>query len=68
MTRIGDTQPHRGIEFGIYDEGNGIWFWAYYPKIGEGVAMRGQVTGNRETAITACKAAIDEWLGPKNSN
>ena len=68
MTRIGDTQPHRGIEFGIHDEGNGIWFWAYYPKIGEGVAMRGQVTGNRETAIAACKAAIDEWLGPKKSN
>jgi hypothetical protein len=66
--RIGDTQPHRGIEFGVYDNGNGISDWAYYPKIGVGVARRGQVKGNREAAIIACKAAIDEWLGPKNSN
>jgi hypothetical protein len=65
MTRIGDTQPHREIAFGVFDEGNGVWDWAYYPKIREGVATRGQVKGNRETAIAACKAAIDEWLGPK---
>lgn len=62
---IGDTQPHRGIAFGVDDEGNGSWNWAYYPKIGEGIATRGQVTGNRETAIATCKAAIDEWLGPQ---
>jgi hypothetical protein len=64
MARIGDTIPHRGIEFGVYDEGNGICDWAYYPKIGQGVAERGQVKGNREAAIATCKAAIDEWLGP----
>jgi hypothetical protein len=63
MARIGDTIPHRGIEFGIHDNGDGTWKWAYYPKIGEGIATRGQVTGNRTTAIAACKAAIDEWHG-----
>ena len=26
------------------------------------------VKGTREIAIAACKAAIDEWLGPKSSN
>jgi hypothetical protein len=55
MTRIGDTQPYRGIEFGVHDEGKGIWHWAYYPKIGEGIAKREQVKGTRETAIAACK-------------
>jgi hypothetical protein len=47
MTRIGDTQPHRGIEFGVHDEGNDVWAWAYYPKIGQGVATRGQVNHHR---------------------
>jgi hypothetical protein len=46
MARIGDTQPHRGIEFGVHDEGNDVWAWAYYPKIGKGVSTRGQVKGN----------------------
>jgi hypothetical protein len=64
MARIGDTIPHRDIEFGVHDYKDGTWQWAYYPKIGEGVATRGQVEGNREQAIAACKVAIDEWLGP----
>jgi hypothetical protein len=68
MTRIGDTLPYRGIEYGVHDEGQDAWHWAYYPKIGTGVVKRGQVQGTRETAIAACKAAIDEWLGPENSN
>jgi hypothetical protein len=66
MERIGDT-PYRGIEFGVQDEGQGVWSWTYYPKIGEGIAKT-QVNGTRETAIAACKAAIDEWLGPETSN
>jgi hypothetical protein len=68
MTRIGDTLPYRGIEYGVHDEGQGVWHWAYYPKIGAGVVKRGQMQGTRETAIAACKAAIDEWLGPENPN
>jgi hypothetical protein len=66
--RLSDVHGYRGVEYGIHDEGQGIWHWAYYPKIGEGLAARGRVKGNRETAIAACKAAIDEWLGPKPSN
>ena len=69
MTRqLADVTGYRGIEFDVHDEGQGVWQWAYYPKVGGGVAKRGQVKGNRETAIAACKAAIDEWLGPKSSN
>jgi hypothetical protein len=64
MARIGDTIPHRDIEFGVHDNGYGTWQWAYYPKIGEGFATRGKVNGNRANAIAACKVAIDEWLGP----
>jgi hypothetical protein len=66
--RLSDVHGYRGVEYGIHDEGQGLWQWAYYPKIGEGVATRGQVKGDRETATAACKAAIDEWLGPKPSN
>jgi hypothetical protein len=64
MTRIDDTQPHRGIEFGIFEKSPGEWEWTYHPKIGQGVATRGDVKGDRQAAIAACKTAIDNWLGP----
>jgi len=63
-----DTLPYRGIEFGVQDEGQGVWRWTYYPKIGAGIAKTTQVNGTRETAIAACKAAIDDWLGQETSN
>ena len=62
MADIGYTQPYRGIEFGVHDRGQSIWYWAYYPKIGAGPVKRGEVKGTREAAIAVCKAAIDEWL------
>jgi hypothetical protein len=68
MRRIGDTLPHRGIEFGVHCDDETDWHWAYYPKIGEGLVKRGQVQGTRETAIAACKAAIDDWLGPAETS
>jgi hypothetical protein len=68
MERIGDTLPYRGIEFGVQDEGQGVWSWTCYPEIGAGITKLGQLKGTRETAIVACKAAIDEWLGPETSN
>jgi hypothetical protein len=64
MTTIGKTICHRSVEFGVNDNGDGTWQWAYYPGSNEGAARRGQVTGNRAIAIAACKSAIDEWLGP----
>ena len=67
VTRIGDL-AHRGVEYGVHDEGNGVRLWAYYPKMGTGVAERGRVEGTREDVIAACKAAIDEWLGPRPPN
>jgi hypothetical protein len=68
MERIGDSLPYRGIEFGVQDEGQGVWSWTYYPKIGAGIAKTTQVKGTRETAIAACKAAIEDWLGQETSN
>jgi hypothetical protein len=68
MTRVGDTLPYRRTEFGVDPEGPGEWLWHYHPKVGLGVAQRGRVKGTREEAIAACKAAIDDWLGPKASN
>ena len=68
MKPLAETQGYRGIEYGVHNEGEGLWQWAYYPKLGTGVVERGQVKGTGEMAITACKAAIDQWLGPKNSN
>ena len=35
---------------------------------GTGVADRGRVKGTRETAIAACKAAIDKWLEPQKND
>jgi hypothetical protein len=61
MVRIGDL-PYRGIEYGVHCDEQGVWHWAYYPKIGEGVREGGKLQGTREMAIAACKAAIDKWL------
>jgi hypothetical protein len=68
MTRHGDTQPDRGIRFRVYEEGQDVWQWAYYPKIGKRIVNRGQVKGTQQAAIAACKAAIDEWLDLITSN
>ena len=68
MTSMAEVHGYRGIEYGVRDAGKGVWQWAYYPKIGESILQRGQVEGTRETAVAACKAAIDDLLGPKNSN
>jgi hypothetical protein len=64
VTKIGETIRHRNVEFCVHDNEDGAYQWAYFPKIGEGVVTRGQITGNRAEAIAACKRAIDEWLGP----
>ena len=44
------------------------WQWSYYPKVEHGPKGSGTIRGTREEAIAACKAAIDQWLGPANSN
>jgi hypothetical protein len=60
---MADTQPYRGIEFGVHEAGQNVWRWAYYPQIGAGPVKRGELKGTREAAIVFCKSAIDEWLG-----
>jgi hypothetical protein len=67
MEQIGDNSPHRGAVFDVYEISRGSWQWAYYPKVGTGFAVRGQLKGTREDAVAACKAAIDKWLGPELS-
>jgi len=32
MRRVGDTAPYRGIEFGVHEERQGVWQWAYYVR------------------------------------
>ena len=68
MKSVTDTKPHRGIEFAVFEIKPGEWKWSYHPKKERGDEARGLVKGTRETAIAACKAAIDVWLGPKKSN
>jgi hypothetical protein len=63
MTRL-EGLPHRRIEYGVYRDDQGVWHWAYYPKIGQGIVERGQIKGTREMAVRACKVAIDKWLEP----
>jgi uncharacterized cupin superfamily protein len=65
---LADIYGYRGIEYGVFEATPGEWEWSYHPKVEQGDAKRGTITGTRETAIATCKAAIDEWLGPKNSN
>jgi hypothetical protein len=65
---LADKYGYRGIEYGVHEEENGTWRWNYYPKVEHGPKGSGTIKGTREEAIAACKAAIDQWLGPKNSN
>jgi hypothetical protein len=65
---LADKYGYRGIEYGVHEEGNGIWKWNYYPKVERGPKGSGTFKGTKEEAVAACKAAIDALLGPKNSN
>lgn len=35
---VADVHGYRGIEFGVDEDGSGEWQWAYYPKVGTGLA------------------------------
>lgn len=65
---LADIYGYRGIEYGVHEGENGVWRWNYYPKVERGSKGSGTIKGTREEAIAACKAAIDQWLGPENSN
>ena len=56
---------YRGVWYDVFERDPGDWEWTYYPKAGVGVKTQGSVKGDRESAVAACKAAIDAWLGPK---
>jgi hypothetical protein len=64
MTRkmLAEKHGHKGVEYGIREVGNPTeWKWTIYPKIGSGIAAKhGRVTGTREEAAAACKAAIEQ--------
>jgi hypothetical protein len=57
---------YRGIEYGTRRESDGSWYWKYYPRKEIGPAKEGKVEGLQDDAISACKAAIDDWLGKSN--
>ena len=60
---LADDHGYRGIEYGVFQRDLGDWQWAFYPKVPCGVKTQGSVRGNQSTAVAACKAAIDAWLG-----
>jgi hypothetical protein len=41
-----------------FERDPGDWEWTYYPKAGVGVKTQGSVKSDRESAVTACKAAM----------
>jgi hypothetical protein len=63
---LADDHGYRGIEYGVFENNPGDWLWAYYPKVGCGVKTQGSVKGDLRTAVAACKAAIDAWLGARS--
>jgi hypothetical protein len=65
---VADKYGYRGIEYDVDEEASEIWQWNYYSKVDHGPKGTGTIKGTREEAIAACKAAIDQWLGPKTSN
>jgi hypothetical protein len=65
---LADKYGYRGIEYGVHEEESGVWQWNYYPKVEHGPKGSGTIRGTQEEAIAACRAAIDQWLGPANSN
>ena len=65
---IADTHGYRGVEYDVFERSPDDWEWTYYPKPEIGPKAQGSSKGNRDAAVAACKAAIDAWLGPSNSN
>jgi hypothetical protein len=59
-----NDRGYRGIEYGVFQRDPDDWQWAFYPKVRCGVKTQGSAKGNQSTAVAACKAAIDAWLGP----
>jgi hypothetical protein len=56
---------YRDVEYGVHERSPGDWQWTYYPKVGFGVKTQGSAKGSRDDAVSACKVAIDAWLGPQ---
>jgi hypothetical protein len=68
MSHEPNMHGYRGIRYDVRKQESDEWVWTYYPKLGEGNVTAGRVKGTRETAIAACKATIDERLGPISSD
>jgi hypothetical protein len=64
MSHEPNMHGYRGIRYDVRKQESDEWGWTYYPRLGEGYFTAGRVKGTRETAVAACKAAIDERLGP----
>ncbi len=53
---------YRGIEYRITKLKEEHWEWKYYPKKEQGSARTATLHGSQDDAITACMAAIDNFL------
>jgi hypothetical protein len=45
------------IEFGVHGEGEGVWSWTYYPKIGAGISC-GPASGESCVAWTGASGTL----------
>jgi hypothetical protein len=58
---LADKHGYKGVEYGTQQVSPNEWKWTIYPKVGSGIpAKRGKVSGTREEAKAACKAAIEQ--------
>ena len=59
--RLADKHGYKGVEYSLQQVGPREWRWTIRPKIGSGIsAKRGKMSGTREEAAAACKAAIEQ--------
>jgi len=63
---LADIHSYRGVEYSVHEKAPGEWEWKYYPKVEDGDAKGGTVKGDRDAALKAVKAAIDEWKPSSN--
>lgn len=66
MTPLSEKHGYRNIEYAIIELGKETWGWTFYPKLQFGTMQqgprRGEISGTRDDAVQACKAAIDTWI------
>ena len=58
---LADRHVYKGVAYGLQQVSLAEWRWTIHPRRGSGIsAKRGKVSGTREEADAACKAAIEQ--------